>query len=996
MARALTGGELANLRLDGQRSSLYLAVHTPATAYTSRVNGLPASNDKLAEIVYNGGAGTPADAIAGMSVYVSATGYGAYDKGQVRLRSTLAAAAGTMDIGETSEIDWADDDYLTVVDEFSPWPRHIRITDAGVILIDYDIAYSDQHDDRDPIPVLGPPAVKWLTGNAVDVEFDGSDSWVSGSSISSYLWVAPGASTTSGLATATPTITYNAAGTYRVACTVTAANAKTYTGYRYVFIYDADNPPLTVFQLGNCDGDWSRGGWSFNVTTWDDVTRTDIRDRAMVVLFATDWYGSTETSIGPVADRENIVATGWISGESIEWNPEQGSVSFTVQGPQFWFNKMQGFPSGVLDFDGTPTRWTEMEDLTVDKGLWHFLHWRTTASLGMDWTLTDDTRQIRIFDAPPGTLWAQITRESFQTILAHPCCDRYGRLFIEIDSQFLPVAARAAIPTVHTLLTNDWRDRINISRVIVRPVSMLDLSGVAYLNGAATALFSLSPGRVYARYGGVERIDRLALTNQSQSNVLSGLVFGNRDNEYPGIGIQLAANHRGFDVCPHQYGVVSVAATDTERGIVLTSQKIIPRRVSFRHDPSSGTLLTDIDTEAYTTADQGRTGDPPPEPASVPIVTPTLPPLPPEPEPDVGIGAFVLDQDQVAVTFDITVASPVWYDADPNTDLVGVFQSIAVTSDSQAYITTRDDGDEANTGLFHCADISLAVGGTITWTLLKSATQAATDTGYVAGGIDACCLGAVEVNNSDQVCALVHSAGNRPPTAGGAAFSGCYIGSGASVSINLFNVLAGGQKFFQESPILHSVYGGSGSWYIAGRNVVTRAYLCVGPAWVLTDFWTGPGEAKLIATNGDVGGYTVGQSLQVYSGWNPAAPVGGLTVERGTGIFENDDGTHYLYLEDDGNYDLYEDGAGPIGDASAEFGALKFGSIGAYLPGGDEILWIHGTSGLIATFPVLIYSEDGGASWSDKTGNLASEIGATWNGWSSAALANSIVRAFEH
>ena len=142
----------------------------------------------------------------------------------------------------------------------------------------------------------------WLTGATVDVEFDGSDSWVSGSSISTYSWVASGGSWDDDTSD-TPTLTLDAAGTYRVACTVTAANGASYTGYRYVFVYDSNNQPATNFRLDSCAGSWQDGGWQYRITMYDEAQTSEIRNRAMVVLFARDWYGGTETSIGPVSDR---------------------------------------------------------------------------------------------------------------------------------------------------------------------------------------------------------------------------------------------------------------------------------------------------------------------------------------------------------------------------------------------------------------------------------------------------------------------------------------------------------------------------------------------------------------------------------------------------------------------------------------------------------------------------------------------------------------------
>ena len=625
MARIITAPELAHLRSDGQRCELFLAVHTPASVFTARLKGAPASTDGVYEIDFDGGSAGFADCIAGQTVYIGSTA-GAYDVGMARLRGAVGGVSGTMEIGEASEIDWTDNDYITVVDEFALWPRHLRIDGGGTVYVDYDVSYTDQHEVCDPVPVLGPPAVKWLTGATVDVEFDASDSWVSGSTISAYSWTATGASATSGMATATPTITYDTAGTYRVSCLVTATNGATFTGYRYVFVYDTNSQPATIFRLDDCSGDWQSGGWRYRVTMWDEALRSEIRDRAQVILFARDWYGDTETSIGPVDDRENVVAVGWIADESIKWNPRQGIVSFDIQSPQFWMGKMTGFPTGVEDYDGTPTSWIEFEDLTVDKGLWHFLHWRTTATLCMDVTLTSDTRQVKVFDSPASSLWAQITQESKRTILAHPACDRYGRLFVEIDQNLIPVADRGAIPIVQTLATQDWREQIGIERKTVDEIALLDLSGVAYAGGSGTPYFSLSPGHVFRRYGSIQRKERLALNDQADTNTLTGLLAGKANNEYPNLDISLASNHRMLDICPQQYLRLTIAEGDTERGISFTNLDFIPRRVSFRHDPDTGVMLTDVTVEAYTTPELAVTGDPPPAPPDP--ADPELPPVP--------------------------------------------------------------------------------------------------------------------------------------------------------------------------------------------------------------------------------------------------------------------------------------------------------------------------------------------------------------------------------
>jgi hypothetical protein len=599
MARAITADELTLLRTAGQFSELFLAVHKPATVYSARVNQTFTTTDGIAEITYDGGSGILANVLPGMTLYVG-TAAGAYDKGMVRIRK---APTGTkFYIGETSEIFWVDNDYLTVVDEFGLWAKHLTISN-DVVYMDYDIAYSDQHASPDPVPVLGPQEVVWLTGATVNVTFDGSASWVLAGAIAGYAWSAPGASATAGTDTATPTITYDAPGTYRVACTVTAANGKTATGYRYVFVFSAAAMPVTAFNLDTCRGEWENGGWEYGVTMVDQAGLIDVRDRAMVVLFAKDTYGATQQSMGPISGRENVIAVGWIEGESIRRDAELGTVQFTVRGPSWWMGKLPGFPIGVKNVVGAPVKWIEFQNLTVDKGLWHFLHWRSTATAVMDVTLSGDTRLAPTVEAPIGGLWAQLDTAAFLSILAKPVCDRYGRLFIEVDSQFVPSADRGTIPVAQELYSNDWQGAVEIERRIVPEVSLLELSGIAYDGTDAKPLFSRANGKVFKHHGRIEARDRLLLVDQDQANTIAGLLMGNMNNRFPRLSFALASNHRMLDIAPRQYCQVDFAAEDTLRGFVCSNQKLVPRAVEFKHDPKTGTLLTEVDFEGETTAD---------------------------------------------------------------------------------------------------------------------------------------------------------------------------------------------------------------------------------------------------------------------------------------------------------------------------------------------------------------------------------------------------------
>lgn len=591
MARAATTDELVKLRSDGQRSKLFLLVQTPNIIYRAQVNQTSFS-DPVSEINYDYGSGTFPLIIPGMTMYVGTT-YDGWDLGAVRIRKTPTST--TFYIGEGSEIPWANNLYLTIVNEIGVWPRHPRLVGTSQYM-DFDIPYSDQHANFEPYPMMGPGAVlKLPAGGTVSYTPNASESWVFGSTITGYTWFALGASSVQNGSTATPTINYTNTGIYRVQLTITAANGKTAVGHRIVQVYSDAVPPITDFELLSCQHDRENGGWEFSVRVYAGVD--SIRPRARVLLCADDWYGSASGSIGPVAGAENIIAVGWIDGESITPNPETGTVEFAVRGPHHWLKNITCYPMGVERTTNPAAAWTEMQGLTVDRALWHMLHWRSTISMVMDAYLPGNTLSLPAGEAPTSSIWEQLMTIAGSTILATPDTDRYGRLFIQTDVQHLPSASRSGIPTVMDLTQDDW-DEINIERAPTRQCSLLELSGI--LDDTNEPIMSRARGNVFTLYGSAQSIESLLLDNQSQANELAGNVFSQLNNEFPAIDLTLRQNNRLVDTCPLQRLTLSVSAADTPRGIVWVSKLILPRRIEHKFDPKSGFLHTIVECEAET------------------------------------------------------------------------------------------------------------------------------------------------------------------------------------------------------------------------------------------------------------------------------------------------------------------------------------------------------------------------------------------------------------
>jgi hypothetical protein len=641
MAKVLSAGELTTLRTRDQYSQLYMGIYNPPTRAVLMANidgsiGSTWSNIGVANVPFTYIDGLSGSWIPDMTMYIGPSGSagGDYSMGMVRVRGQPINTGTVLPIGETSEVVWGDGQTLTIVDEFVLWQRHWRIqsiNDPGdTLYMDYDIAYTGQNDVPEPVPIIGPHAsVIWLPiiGGPANIQFDASNSYTGGQGIiigATYAWTAVGSIAIDNAASQTPIITYDTPGVYRVSCTITSVFGASFQSHRYVFVYDDASPAYKDFVLNECSGDWDEGGWSFKITAYDNAMRSDIRDKALVVLFAKDVYGDTETSIGPLAldGRENVIAMGWIDGESIVWNPVKGNVEFEVQGPHWWLKQMGALPDEIsdTDFSGayaedgvTPVvyNWNLISDLNIDKGTYRFLRWRTTAHRLMDVPLANNNTLIAYFDTTKGNLWEQLVSMTKDTILAHPCVDRYGILRIQLEPQLVSAASRN-FTTVMDITKQDWMSQIGIERATVNKVGSVYISGTIYVGGivdpscAEGGGDSGGPGH----HGGFERIDRLALDNAAQAAELAVLVKAWRNNPYPSISIPLSSNNRTMDICPQQWITLTINEDETERGIVFTQKKMIPRHVSINYDSAIGRILVDVVVEADTSADiiAGRAG----------------------------------------------------------------------------------------------------------------------------------------------------------------------------------------------------------------------------------------------------------------------------------------------------------------------------------------------------------------------------------------------------
>jgi hypothetical protein len=647
MTRPITAPEQSLLRQVQQFSKLGLYIVSPPVVLQAQVLAAPASNDNVGSIqFYNVIAGS-----AGAIMAYNQTGWlgstpGAYDLGTFRLISISfmggsSGAVGTLKIGLTSEVQWQTNAYITIVNEYGLFPKtSILDINTGNMLIDNDQAYTDQHYYLNPIPIMGPDALLYLQGGSVSLALDASPSWVpvggSGDTVSTWLWACSGsgATFTSG-SVANPTITFTLPGVYDVSCTVGTTASRYTTGHRVVAVYNDANPLLTMLTLDECRGDVDSGGWSFQVTMYAQAALPAIVDRAKVFLGTQDYYGGSPANLGPYPGYENLIAVGWIDGQTIEYNPEQSTVQFTVDGPAYWLNMIMSWPAGIIDVTTNPTNWNQYKNFNVDAFYWHVIRWRSTASEIMDCYPSGDTVRMVGSTAPWGTVWGQITQVGQSRRLIQPYSDRYGKVYFMPPTKFVLSFLRTSIPVVMEVAKLDWRDTVEIQRQTVQQVSYQDTTAMTWDGTTPNGYRAGAWGTAAGRFGAMQNTTELYVSantsgsygalfgQQSGTNKLAGLLLASANNPLPSVTVPLAANNRFIDIAPNQFFSLSIAAADNPRGFTMQSQYMVPNQVNYTWDSKSGVLLADVTAEGNTIPIDGYwlpfySGDDTPLPPSTP------------------------------------------------------------------------------------------------------------------------------------------------------------------------------------------------------------------------------------------------------------------------------------------------------------------------------------------------------------------------------------------
>lgn len=493
---------------------------------------------------------------------------GASDKGRVRVRSVSGtAASGTLEIGWTDNIDWADDDHLTIINFYPPVPKYPWFTaTAGPVFKkdgpDGDL-YSDQNEQPPPLVIMGDDYAGELVSGTLAVQLSAANSQAvaDGATISSYAWAAvptAGASFDNS-AIAAPILTFTSDNSkYQISCTVTDSNAKTAIAHRAFIIGGA----ITEFDRSVITETYDKESVSCSITltspeTTDSaairpvMTWADFANKTMVIITSEDHYGDTQKTItfrdaAQYTDHGHILFRGYLFSENDDLEVDGlGAVKLTAVStiPMFLYS---------LSLTGVEnaSEWYEMnkELMTVAGNIFHLFKYHSTLLDIMDWHLpwADTVKRSANEEFGEGAILAR-AKTLISSRLMGMTATAQGEIWVETDLNLRSSADRTAETTTITLTDDDiaGTKRARRRHYGDQIRTLLDGGSSTGLLGSFTPFLSASQNIASAE-GRPQTVvfSRIMLADQTEANRLAGRIETVANSEYQEVNLELSGNYR--------------------------------------------------------------------------------------------------------------------------------------------------------------------------------------------------------------------------------------------------------------------------------------------------------------------------------------------------------------------------------------------------------------------------------------------------------------------
>jgi len=484
------------------------------------------------------------------------------------------------------------------------------------------IRWAANYYDR-PIALMGSPRFAWAgePNNFYGWRSYGRGGWT----IASYAWgfdggiVAGGADVTSAGTPAAPVIvTWNAAGEYVASLTVSDNSLRVglddydvpftdHRAVRPVLVYDkpgeGPNPPYTDFEVESLSGKYG-SGWTARIKVFNTADKSEFPDNALVILYAEDWYGDTEYSIGGWYGQEGILFVGHIRADSVQVDFEKSTVTFEAQTIEQWMKNINVWPANFVDPTGAANAWREFDDMIVEDILWHLAEFSSNLKDVTDsffMSSISGAKAVHFLDLTEGSLYDQMSSQIGSCFFGQLSASRQGSVHLFKHKNMLGIVERTAYgPPLFTFTTQDWRDELKVGEERMRDsTAQVDFIGFIYdAGGNPQEVYSLAPLR-QLNFGSIEKVTGTLLTGttiaaaQAENDTLSGLYLAWKNIRFPHIGIP-AFNNRVLEPATQDYFAVNLAVADTIRGYSWAGKEFIITGMSIDIDNENGIILVNV------------------------------------------------------------------------------------------------------------------------------------------------------------------------------------------------------------------------------------------------------------------------------------------------------------------------------------------------------------------------------------------------------------------
>lgn len=612
----LSTTELNLLRTYQHSIELKLSIFQPSTMMAARVNSGTITKGARTIPFDTVSIGSYLNVRPGMTCYVG-TSAGLSNVGKVRVRQALS---GSLVVAENSDILWANDLYLTVVNLFDIVPIFPRIikdpsNDENVLFYkDYDIAYTNQNYHLGTSICMGPHrAVELVGAEPAQIYYSASGTENMGTENILYFWNFEG-STITGSNQQTPGyVPYSTPGSYLTTLTISGSSGSSDSSYRYIVI-EPQGGTIKEWEIENLSDSRSSGGFTANITIREKLPFT-LNDDSIVIIHTDEWYGSSNTRIGTGSEKcENIFAVGYILQDSIHYDYEAGYVEFEIGSVAEKMKQANGFAISAESKD-VPSSWVEIRNLTVKKGIFHFLKWHSTALLTNDIQFFGTYDPVQFLDTSRESLFDGVQNYVKNTLQGSLISSMQGKLWIGPDISVVH-QARTVRPASMTITKNDWIGTPGIQEATDNTISYLEAGGISYsgpITSISTPLLSAAPGTSPSRRGTPDSITGLVLSSQAMLNNLSGDLFAYKNARYPVIDLEMRTAFKNMQIAPQDTYRIIVNQEDTPRNIEINDLYTV-EDVSWAYSSQNMTLMPTVSFRAVTEGNPGDTLEVPVEP----------------------------------------------------------------------------------------------------------------------------------------------------------------------------------------------------------------------------------------------------------------------------------------------------------------------------------------------------------------------------------------------